>query len=293
MLFNVVHTTGYHYVDTAMEAYLEVRLTPPARPEQEIVRHRIEFHPAARVSDYIDYFGNHTTFYSMTLRHRQLKVTNRLTVRTLPRVVPEAGLSLSVAEARQILKTAGTGVFDYLQPTEAVPASSESTAWAREILRESRPLHECLEDLNKTIHRQFKYRSGSTEIETPLSHIWKTREGVCQDFAHVMLGILRAAHLPCRYVCGYIESEPSTPVEPGRGRLVGSLATHAWVEVLVPGMVWVALDPTNDQWCGEQHITVAVGRDFLDASPVRGTFKGSASQKLNAHVSMERIPEKS
>lgn len=292
MLFNVVHTTGYHYVDTAMEAYLEVRLTPPARAEQEIVRHRIEFLPVSRVSDYQDYFGNHTTFYSMTLRHRQLKVTNRLTVRTLPRVLPEAGLSLSVAEVRQILKSAGTGVFDYLQPTDAVPHASESTCWAREILRENRPLREGLEALNGTIHREFKYRSGSTENETPLTHIWKTREGVCQDFAHVMLGILRAAHLPCRYVCGYIESEPAVPVDSSSRRLVGSLATHAWVEVLVPGMAWVALDPTNDQWCGERHVTVAVGRDFLDAAPVRGTFKGSASQKLKAHVSMQRIPEK-
>ena len=291
MLFNVVHTTGYVYADTAMEAYLEVRLTPPVRPEQDILRHRIEFQPAAEASDYIDYFGNRTTFYSMTLRHRQLKVTNRLTVRTLPRVLPESGLALTIAEARQILKS-GTGVFDYLQPTEAIPIASESSAWAKEILRESRPMGEALDELNKTIYREFKYRSGSTEIETPLSLIWKKREGVCQDFAHVMISVLRAARIPCRYVCGYIESEPAVPAEPSRKRLVGSLATHAWVEVLVPGMAWVALDPTNNQWCGEQHVTIAVGRDFLDAAPVRGTFKGSASQKLKVHVSMQRIPEK-
>jgi transglutaminase-like putative cysteine protease len=291
MLFNIVHTTGYVYADTAMEAYLEVRLTPPVRPEQAVLRHRIEFQPAAEASDYIDYFGNLTTFYSMTLRHRQLKVTNRLTVRTLPRVLPESGLALTIAEARQILKS-GTGVFDYLQPTEAIPIASESSAWGREILRESRPMGEALDDLNKTIYREFKYRSGSTEIETPLSLIWKKREGVCQDFAHVMIGVLRAARIPCRYVCGYIESEPAVSVDPTRKRLVGSLATHAWVEVLVPGMAWVALDPTNNQWCGEQHVTIAVGRDFLDAAPVRGTFKGSASQKLKVHVSMQRIPEK-
>ena len=291
MLFNVVHTTGYVYADTAMEAYLEVRLTPPVGPEQDILRHRIEFQPAAEASDYIDYFGNRTTFYSMTLRHRQLKVTNRLTVRTLPRVLPEGGLALTVAEARQILKS-GTGVFDYLQPTEAIPLAGESTVWAKEILRESRPLGEALDQLNKTIYREFKYRSGSTEIETPLSLIWKKREGVCQDFAHVMISVLRAARIPCRYVCGYIESEPAVPAEPSRKRLVGSLATHAWVEVLVPGMAWVALDPTNNQWCGEQHVTIAVGRDFLDAAPVRGTFKGSASQKLKVHVSMQRIPDK-
>ena len=291
MLFNIVHTTGYVYADTAMEAYLEVRLTPPARAEQNVLRHRIEFQPGAEASDYIDYFGNRTTFYSMTLRHRQLKVTNRMTVRTLPRVLPEGGLALTVAEARQILKS-GTGVFDYLQPTEAIPIASESSAWGREILRENRPLGEALDELNKTIYREFKYRSGSTEIETPLSLIWKKREGVCQDFAHVMIGVLRAARIPCRYVCGYIESEPAVSVDPTRKRLVGSLATHAWVEVLVPGMAWVALDPTNNQWCGEQHVTVAVGRDFLDAAPVRGTFKGSASQKLKVHVSMQRIPEK-
>ena len=291
MLFNIVHTTGYVYADTAMEAYLEVRLTPPVRPEQGVLRHRIEFQPAAEASDYIDYFGNRTTFYSMTLRHRQLKVTNRLTVRTLPRVLPESGLALTIAEARQILKS-GTGVFDYLQPTEAIPIASESSAWGREILRESRPMGEALDDLNKTIYREFKYRTGSTEIETPLSLIWKKREGVCQDFAHVMISVLRAARIPCRYVCGYIESEPSVSADPSRKRLVGSLATHAWVEVLVPGMSWVALDPTNNQWCGEQHVTIAVGRDFLDAAPVRGTFKGSASQKLKVHVSMQRIPEK-
>lgn len=291
MLFNIVHTTGYVYADTAMEAYLEVRLTPPIRPEQDILRHRIEFQPAAEASDYIDYFGNRTTFYSMTLRHRQLKVTNRLTVRTLPRVLPESGLALTVAEARQILRS-GTGVFDYLQPTEAIPIAPESIAWAREILRESRPMGEALDELNKTIYREFKYRSGSTEIETPLSLIWKKREGVCQDFAHVMISVLRAARIPCRYVCGYIESEPIVSADPSRKRLVGSLATHAWVEVLVPGMDWVALDPTNNQWCGEQHVTVAVGRDFLDAAPVRGTFKGSASQKLKVHVSMQRIPDK-
>ena len=291
MLFNIVHTTGYVYADTAMEAYLEVRLTPPIRPEQDILRHRIEFQPAAEASDYIDYFGNRTTFYSMTLRHRQLKVTNRLTVRTLPRVLPESGLALTIAEARQILKS-GTGVFDYLQPTEAIPVDAESSAWARDILRENRPLREGLDELNKTIYREFKYRTGSTEIETPLSLIWKKREGVCQDFAHVMISVLRAARIPCRYVCGYIESEPTVSADPSRKRLVGSLATHAWVEVLVPGMTWVALDPTNNQWCGEQHVTIAVGRDFLDAAPVRGTFKGSASQKLKVHVSMQRIPEK-
>ena len=293
MLFDVVHTTTYRYADTAMEAYLEVRLTPPARPNQEILRHKIEFLPAAKVSDYIDYFENRTTFYSMTLRHPELKVSNRLTVRTHPHTLPTGALSLSVAEARQIMNSSGTRIFDYLQPTPTIPTGGLSAAWAKEFFRENLSMGDCLDTLNKAIYREFKYRSGSTENETPLAEIWRKREGVCQDFAHIMLGILRTAGLPCRYVCGYIEAETVRPGDPTKKRLVGSSATHAWVEALVPGMEWVALDPTNNKWCGEQHVTVAVGRDFLDAAPVRGTFKGSSSQIMKAHVKMQRISEKS
>jgi transglutaminase-like putative cysteine protease len=288
MLFEVSHTTTYRYAAAAMEAYIEARLTPPELPTQEILRHRIEFDPAARVSEYTDYFGNTATFYSMTLRHTRLKVVNRLTVRTKPHRLPAGGLAPTVAEARQILSSAGTGIFDYLQPTAAVPVHGPSSAWAREIIRPDLPLGDCLEALNTAIYRGFKYRSGSTDNETPLDEVWEKREGVCQDFAHVMLGILRTAGIPCRYVCGYIETEPANPVE----RLVGAVATHAWVEVLVPGMEWVALDPTNNKWRGEQHVSVSFGRDCIDAAPVRGTFKGSASQNMKVHVTMRRIEGK-
>jgi transglutaminase-like putative cysteine protease len=101
-----------------------------------------------------------------------------------------------------------------------------------------------------------------------------------------MLSVLRTAGLPARYVCGYIETD-------GPGKLVGSIATHAWVEVMLPGLQWVAIDPTNDQWCGERHITVALGRDFEDASPVRGTFKGSGTQSMKVRVTMKRLAETS
>lgn len=293
MLFEVSHVTSYKYSDPAMEAYLEVRLTPPERPSQEILSHRIEFTPpAASVSDYDDYFGNRTTVYSMTLRHQHMKVVNHLAVRTSRVPLPVGALALSVAEARQIIRSARTTVFDYIQPTPTVPLGGLSSSWAQKLIREDEPLGDCLERLNAEIHRGFKYRSGATDNETPLETVWQTREGVCQDFAHIMLGILRTAGLPCRYVCGYIESEPLEQNLPPARRLVGALSTHAWIEALVPGMEWVALDPTNNQWCGEQHIAVSTGRDYLDAAPVRGTFKGSASQIMKAHVTMRRIQEK-
>lgn len=287
MLFDVVHSTSYRYADTAMEAYLEARLTPPARPTQQILSHKIEFLPTAQASDYTDYFGNLTTFYSMTRRHPRLQVVNRLTVRTTSYRLPAGGLAPTVAEARQILASSGPRIFDYLQPTAPVPLGGSSLNWARDLIRPNLPLGDCLERLNSAIFSEFKYHSGSTDVDTPLEKVWERREGVCQDFAHVMLAILRTAGLPCRYVCGYIETEPTAG-----GPLIGAVATHAWVEVLVPGMEWVALDPTNNKWQGEQHIVIAVGRDYLDATPVKGTFKGSASQKMKVRVTMRRIAEK-
>jgi transglutaminase-like putative cysteine protease len=145
-----------------------------------------------------------------------------------------------------------------------------------------------LERLNRAIHEKFRYEPGSTDNSTPLETVWKQRAGVCQDFTHVMLGVLRTAGVPSRYVCGYIESDPIRP-NPGAPRLVGSLATHAWVEVLTPGMHWVAIDPTNNQWCGQRHVTMAYGRDSVDATPVRGTFKGSGAQNMKVRVTMKRM----
>ena len=123
---------------------------------------------------------------------------------------------------------------------------------------------------------------------TPLSTVWKTRPGVCQDFAHIGLSVLRTAGLPARYVCGYIEAD-----SPGAGRrLKGAVATHAWIEVLVPGMTWVALDPTNRQWVDERYVSVSYGLDYRDAAPLRGTFKGSGGQKMSVQVHMKRRRER-
>jgi transglutaminase-like putative cysteine protease len=142
--------------------------------------------------------------------------------------------------------------------------------------------------LNEAIHSEFKYKSGATENSTPLATIWKSKIGVCQDFAHVGLSILRTAGLPARYVCGYIETDRARDSEGAPKRLVGAVATHAWIEVLVPGMTWVAIDPTNRQWVNERYVAVSFGRDQRDATPIRGTFKGSGGQGMKVRVIMKR-----
>ena len=289
MLFEIVHRTEYRYGQAASEAYIEARLSPPKLETQTIVSHSIDFFPDRPASTYEDYFGNQVTFYSMTLRHERLSITNRATVRTQAVPRPHDALAVSVAEARQIFSSKLADVFDYLQPTLTVPTGGMAMEWATKYFHPDTSLEKGLAAVNRAIYEKFRYKPGSTDNSTPLPLVWKQKVGVCQDFSHIMLSILRTAGIPSRYVCGYIETDPPT----NGSALVGSIATHAWVEALTPGMHWVALDPTNDQWCGVRHVTMSYGRDFGDASPVRGTFKGSGAQNMRVKVTMKRLTEKS
>lgn len=294
MLFEVSHVTDYRYSDPVIEAYLETRLTPPDTAAQTVLEHAIVLQPALPGSEYLDAFGNRTTFFSHTLRHERLMIENRAMIETQAVTLPDEALAVSVAEVRQLISSGIIDFFACLQPTQSVPLGGEASKWVRRYLRPGNEIGAALTALNQAIHERFEYKPGSTDNSTPLRQVWRQRRGVCQDFAHILLSILRTAGLPARYVCGYIETDPPRP-RPGGGRisrLIGSVATHAWVEVLVPGMQWVALDPTNNQWCGERHITMAYGRDFADAAPVRGTFKGSGSQQMKVRVRMKRITNK-
>jgi transglutaminase-like putative cysteine protease len=297
MEFEITHITDYTYQFAAAEAYLEARLTPPDTDRQTVRSRRLVIEPGVKLSGYTDYYGNAVEFFSLPYRHRSLVITSRVEVQTHLPEQPLAALEVSIDEARQILHSSQTDVFDYLQPTETVVFSRDSAQWAKRYLRGGRSLGEALPHLNQAVYEQFAYVSGSTTNSTPLAVIWQQRKGVCQDFTHIMLSVLRTAGLPARYVCGYIEAvaPPSAAANNTLGRagrtLVGAVATHAWVEVLVPGRRWVALDPTNKQWCGERHIKVSHGRDFRDATPLRGTFKGTGKQNMKVKVFVRRRPQ--
>jgi transglutaminase-like putative cysteine protease len=289
MLFRVTHTTDYRYGEPVAEAYLELRLTPPNREKQAVREHRLMIEPVSRTSAYRDYFGNEVSFLSLPYRHTRLTIRSEALIQTVSVPLPDENLDLTVQEARQILTGSLPFVFDYLQPTEMVKIGRESVQWAKRYLSGSTTLQRGLASLNNAIHENFQYRKGATNFSTDLSSIWRDRIGVCQDFAHIMLSVLRTAGLPSRYVCGYIETAP-VPGENGESRrLIGSVATHAWVEVLVPGQQWVALDPTNNRWCGDQHICVSFGRDASEAAPIRGTFKGTGNQTMKVQVRVVRL----
>lgn len=288
MEFKITHITTYQYGTAAAEAYGEARLTPPNLPTQKVLRHRITIDPPTRTSRYQDHFGNNVDFFSLPFRHKKLVVNSQLLVETRPQNLPEESLAISVQEARQIFSSALPEVFEYLQPTGIVKTGATAIQWSRRYLRGDVSLRDGFTALNAAIHDSFDYIKGVTENSTELAVIWKNRKGVCQDFVHIALSVLRTAGLPARYVCGYIEAVAPRN-EPGGKKLVGAYATHAWVEALVPGMLWVALDPTNRQWCNDRYVAVSYGRDASDAAPLRGTFKGSGGQRLSAKVFMTRL----
>jgi len=137
--------------------------------------------------------------------------------------------------------------------------------------------------LNRHIFKNFKYLPGVTDVNTHVSDFLKQGKGVCQDFAHLMIAVLRMAGIPARYVSGYIETDPAP-----EGALVGATASHAWVEVYAPNGFWVGLDPTNDQLESERHVQIGIGRDYADVPPLKGIFKGPGKQTLSVTVSMTR-----
>ena len=288
MEFEITHVTTYKYGHSAAEAYGEARMTPPNLPSQRVLAHKITLDPQVATSQYDDHYGNRVDFYSLPFRHDKLTVRNELVVQTIPPERPVESMTLSIQESRQIFHSALADIFPFMQPTPVIEITRESVQWAKKYLRGGLPIGEALAALSDAIHDEFKYKSGSTDNTTPLATIWKQKEGVCQDFAHIGLSILRAAGLPARYVCGYIETDPPRNADGTVGRLTGAVATHAWIEALVPGMSWVAIDPTNSQWVNERYVAVSFGRDYRDAAPLRATFKGSGGQEMKVRVTMKR-----
>ncbi|MDP4610337.1 MAG: transglutaminase family protein [Opitutales bacterium] len=287
MRFRVSHTTQYKYSQPASESFAELRVWPQSNSSQQVLERRLILKPEVVVDHYVDYYGNNVEFFSVPYRHNSLTVTSVAEVETTKISPSESVLTTSVGEARQIFNSARYQHFEFLQPSSLVPLDQHKRIRKR-FFRQAEEIGSALLALNTWIYKSFEYQSGVTNITTPISQIVAERRGVCQDFAHLMLAILRSNGIPSRYVSGYIEAYDPDLVDP---EMIGAAASHAWVEVYLPGGMWWGLDPTNNQTAGERHVVVAVGRDYNDVAPMRGTFKGANDQKLNVMVSLERKKE--
>jgi len=284
MTFNIVHTTAYEYSAPAIESFTELRVRPRQSNRQTVHHHVTEVTPRAALEEFTDYYENTVECLSVPFRHKCLSVTSRSTVETFQRKDALSGLDLTVSEAVRLNWEHRRELFDFLMPSVHTPILPEIEAMSRQQLPSSASFSESILGLCSYIFQNFAYVPGVTEVRTPLSEVLQKRQGVCQDFAHLMIALIRSAGLPARYVSGYIETEPVY----GNSTMIGATASHAWVEVYLPSGLWLGIDPTNNILEGERHVQIGIGRDYHDVPPLRGVFKGAERQALSVMVTVSR-----
>ena len=289
MLLHVLHETAYDYVPRVRTAQHMAHLKPATTPTQRVLSHRLTIAPEpARCSEGVDVYGNTRNFFSLQSSHEALCVLADSLVETTARTAPATSLPWEEAAERMRYhrRTRYDPAAEFAFASPYVPRDAAFTSYAQPSFAPGRPLLEAAVGLMKRIHADFEYETTATDVNTPALQALELRKGVCQDLAHVMLGCLRSLGLPGRYVSGYLLTEPP----PGQPRLVGSDASHAWVALYLPAPdgpgEWVELDPTNDRLAGEDYVTLAVGRDYSDVSPMRGVIHGGANHTLRVGVTV-------
>lgn len=279
--YTVSHATEYGYDSEVSSSYGEVHLLPrdtttqrcrestlSIRPRPDDLRHRE------------DYFGNRAAFFSVQRPHTTLSVTASSVVEVTAPDRPETVVPWE--KARDV------DLVEYVIDSPLVAAGPELAALAEPVFTPGRPVLEAVAGLSSLIHRDFAYEPGVTSVRSTIAEVLAARAGVCQDFAHLMIGCLRSLGLAARYVSGYLETDPP----PGRPRLAGADASHAWVSVWVPEVGWVDIDPTNDRFVSDRHITIGWGRDYRDVPPVKGViFTAGDRHELAVRVDVTRLAE--
>ena len=292
MLLQLTHETRYRYTPPVTTAQHVAHLAPRDGPGQRVLSHRLEISPQPAVEPLqaLDAFGNTRTFFSLHTAHDELVVSAQSIVQTAP-LAPLAG-DMAWEAVRERLRYRRGAAYDpaaeFAFASPQVPRHPDFAAYAQPSFPPGWPLLAAARDLMQRIHAQFEYHTEATDVSTPALEALGLRQGVCQDFAHVMLGCLRSLGLPARYVSGYLLTVPP----PGETRLVGSDASHAWVSVHVPGDPggWVGFDPTNGRTPGEDYVTLAIGRDYSDVAPLRGVIHGGARHELQVAVTVTPVP---
>lgn len=288
----VRHLTRYDYAAPVTLAHHLAHLRPLQDAAQRLLDFQLEVSPAAGdLRHGVDAHGNGCTWFCLDQPHRVLEVTatSRVQVDSRFDAIQPAAAPAWDALAERLRYVAG-GPFDaaveFVAPSAYVPRLAALRDWAMPTLAPGRPVAEAALALMQRLHREFLYESASTQVDTPLAQAFEQRRGVCQDFAHLLIGALRMHGLPARYVSGYL----LTQAAPGEPALVGADASHAWVQVYAPGTPgvpadgWLDLDPTNDRVPEAGHVRVAVGRDYGDVAPLRGVIRGGGRHTLAVSV---------
>jgi transglutaminase-like putative cysteine protease len=285
MIYRVQHTTIYAYTEIVSICHNELHLRPRDSAGQTCTAYELVVRPGPAVSaERLDYFGNHITFLGLQEPHRMLTVMARSTVEVHPRTLPSPDTTPAWESVRDRLghdrTAADLEAYHYVFDSPYVMSSPALRRYAAPSFPAGRPWLVAVHDLTRRVHTDFTYDPKATSVSTPLDEVLQNRHGVCQDFAHVQIGCLRALGLAARYVSGYLVTHPP----PGQPRLMGADASHAWVSVYCPEVGWIDVDPTNNMLPSDRHITVALGRDYSDVSPIKGVFLGGGQHTVKVAV---------
>jgi transglutaminase-like putative cysteine protease len=281
MAYSVRHITRFRYEPAVRESVMEVRMQPRTDARQRCLSFSLDVHPRANMMMYRDFFGNAVHHFDIPGQHELIEVAAQAVVEVLPPLAAQA----NVVDWAQLDARVAQGDYwemmlasQYARPTELLERLREKL----DLKRRRNPL-ELLQELNTEMYEFFEYAPNTTKVDSPIDEALESRRGVCQDFAHIMITLVRQLKVPCRYVSGYLFHEDSAKDRSPAG------ATHAWVEAYLGELGWVAFDPTNNLLGCERHIRVAIGRDYADVPPTRGVHKGEAGSELSVTVSVSPV----
>ena len=281
MFYSIRHITRFRYSAPVRESVMELRMQPRSEGPQTLRSFQIATNPRAQLYAYTDHLGNAVYHFNLLREHEELRIEAQAVVEMAQ--FPHTPEKLDHLEwGRYNNYNLSDDHFDMLGPSKFARLSPELLTFMKiaELEKpEGDPLT-AMKKLTRSIYDSFDYESGITEVHSPIETALRERRGVCQDFAHIMTAIARAWGVPTRYVSGYMYHR-------GNKDRSGADATHAWVESYLPSLGWVGFDPTNNIPAGERHVRAAVGRDYADVPPTRGTFKGGADSELSIAVSLE------
>jgi transglutaminase-like putative cysteine protease len=292
MTYRIVHRTTYKYKYPVVFGNHVACLTPRTLDHHRChwSELRITPQPASR-SDRLDYYGNQISLFTIQQPHKQLVVEARSEVSIEGRRPGMPPSSPAWEDVARVLpedrSAAGLAAYQFVFESSRIKPSAEFALYAIKSFTPGRPWADALLDLTARIHKDFLFDAKATNVRTSTEEVFRKRRGVCQDFAHLQIACLRSLKLPARYVSGYLRTYPP----PGRPRLIGADASHAWASAFCPGSGWLDVDPTNNLIVGDGHVTLGWGRDYGEVSPLRGLILGGRDHTLKVSVDVEPLEE--
>ncbi|MBB6500942.1 transglutaminase domain-containing protein [Pedobacter cryoconitis] len=276
-VFKIKHITNYKYESPVRDSANQIILFPIKDEWQKVIKHDLNISGSPEVDIFIDYYGNEIGIFTQSEPHNQLKIFSKIYVETIAKPFPQDDLPVSKQWCMLEDIKYEVPFVDYLKQ-EYFEESENLLQKVMELMDENDTPYQTAAKFCNYIYTEFEYIKGLTSVDTTLNEILRLKAGVCQDFAHILTTMLRFVQIPARYVSGYIC--------PNKDGMRGEGATHAWAEVYIPEYGWLGLDPTNNCIASENHVRLAVGRNFSDCSPVKGVFKGASGHVLEVTVSV-------